>query len=289
MLSSMTGFGRAVHETASGRLIVEIQSVNRKFLEVFVALPKEFSRFEHEVRKWVTEVVSRGQVNVRVFYVPGPSAVQKLLPDPESLSALKKAWEKIAKSAGFNPKSIDLAFILQHSPLQPKVDQASDTDLKILRACVDEALQALVKMKRKEGKALKEDLLKRIGLMEKSLSEIETLSKSAVKKMRDKLSERIKEVMQQDADERILKEVALFAEKVDISEEITRLKSHFAQSLETLRGAEPVGRKMEFLIQEMGREINTIGSKTPESKVSYLVVEMKSELEKMREQIQNIE
>jgi len=290
MLSSMTGFGRAISDAPFGRITVEIQSVNRKYLEVFVSMPKEFGRFEPEVRKWVGEAISRGQVSVRIFLNPNAGALEALLPDAEILKSLKKSWEKIAKEIGTDSKEISLAFLMQYLPAQQKQDLAREEDLPVLQACVNEALQSLVKMKKVEGSALAEDLSTRLEALARMLDEIEKHTPDATKKMRHKLLEKIEEVFKsgQEAEERLVREVALFAERVDVSEEITRFRSHLVQFKEVLKGA-IVGRKMDFLIQELGREVNTIGSKSMEAKISHLVVDMKSELEKMREQVQNIE
>lgn len=290
MLSSMTGFGRAILDAPFGRLTVEIQSVNRKYLEVFVSLPKEFSRFEHEVRKWVGDAVSRGGVSVRIFLIPTLNAVEGLLPNVEVLKGLKKAWEKIAREIGSDPQLIDLPFIMQHFPSQPRQDVASDDDLEGLNKCVSEALKAFIAMKQTEGKALSLDLAGRINELERMLDEVEKHAPDATKKMRQKLFEKMEELLKSgpEVEERLLREVALFAERVDVTEEITRFRSHTAQFKSLLKGG-IVGRKMDFLIQEMGREVNTVGSKSMEAKIAHLVVEMKSELEKIREQVQNLE
>jgi uncharacterized protein (TIGR00255 family) len=284
----MTGFGRAVLDAPFGRLTVEIQSVNRKFLEVFVSIPKEFSQFEHEVRKWVTEAVSRGGVSVRIYLTPTLSALEDLLPNAEMLKGLKKSWDKIAKKAGLDPESIDLPFLMQYLPSSPK--EASDRDLKDLKTCVQKALSTLVSMKKTEGKTLARDFAKYLEEIEEMLKEVEKHSPEATKKMRARLFEKMEEALKigPELEERLLREVALFAEKVDITEEITRLKSHI-QQFKALLKQETVGRKMDFLIQEMGREVNTIGSKSMESRIAHTVVSMKSALEKLREQVQNIE
>lgn len=287
MLTSMTGFGRSILDAPYGRLVIELQSVNRKYLEVFVSLPKELSRFEPEVRKWVAETISRGQVSVRIFLIPNVGAVHNLLPDPSLLKELKKGWEKIAREVGTDPAEISLSFLTQYLPARQEVKEEDSAPLK---KGMDEALEGLLKMKKSEGKALAQDLSLRLKLLEKGIAHVEEFSPDATRKMREKLIEKMNEVLKMgpDVEERLLREVALFAERVDVTEEITRFKSHIEQFREMLKGG-AVGRKMDFLIQEMGREVNTIGSKSMESKISHLVVEMKSELEKMREQIQNIE
>ena len=292
MLISMTGFGRSVSDTPFGRLITEIQSVNRKYLEMFISMPKEFGRFEQAVRKWVGEKVARGQISIRIHLIPSEKAAADLLPDVKMLRGLQKGWKKIAKELGCNPKQIDLPFLMLHSPMQQKVQFAQDEDLQEIEKAFKEALEALLKMKRSEGNALASDIVERVALLEKHLKAIEKAAPQGTKRMQEKLVEKLKEAKFEGSalDERLMREVLLFAEKVDITEEITRLLSHFRQFRETVRQPkEAVGRKLDFLVQEIGREINTIGSKSLDADISHLVVEMKSGLEKIREQIQNIE
>jgi uncharacterized protein (TIGR00255 family) len=290
MLTSMTGFGRAISESKIGKLTAEIQSVNRKYLEVFVSLPKEFSRFEPEIRKWVGEFISRGQVSVRIFLNPNQEMLIGSIPDIKILKDLKKKWEKIAKELKMDSSGIDLPFLMQYLPVQSRQDMVDEGQLSVLKECVIKALENLVKMKRSEGKTLAKDLSSRLSILEKLITSVQKHAPDATKKMRQRLMEKMEELLKPAADleERLLREVAVFAEKVDITEEIIRFRSHISQFKEVLK-EKSSGRKMDFLIQEMGREINTIGSKSLESSISHLVVEMKSELEKIREQIQNLE
>ena len=234
--------------------------------------------------------MSRGGVSVRVFVIPSAAAVEGLLPDVEVLKGLKRGWEKIARELGADSKQIDLPFIMQYLPIQPKLDFASDEDLTALHKCVSEALKAFIEMKQTEGKALAKDLSNRLQELERMLASIEAIAPDATARMRQKLSEKMGEILSlgPELEERLLREVALFAERVDTAEEITRFRSHVVQ-FKTILKEGLVGRKMDFLIQEMGREVNTIGSKSIDAKISHLVVEMKSELEKIREQVQNIE
>ena len=294
MLVSMTGFGRSVCEAPFGRLVAEIQSVNRKYLEIFISLPKEFNRFDPEIRKWVSESISRGQVSVRLFLTPSEEVLNQLMPDPALLKRLKKAWVKLARVCKTSEKEISLSFLLQHLPplSQGELEGQEEEQLAALKECIQEALQGVVAMKRREGQSLAIDIGQRLIELERMLRSIEKLAPDSVAKQRQKLQERIREVLEPGAelDERILREVAFFAEKVDIAEEITRFHSHIGQFREILQSKNgPVGRKLDFLVQEIGREINTIGSKSADAAISRLIVEGKSELEKVREQIQNIE
>jgi uncharacterized protein (TIGR00255 family) len=291
MPKSMTGFGREAIDAPSGRFIVEIQSVNRKHFEAAIHLPKELSYFEHEIRKWVAEKVLRGSVSVRIQWIPSKKTMENLLPDLEVLKTAKNEWKRLSKQLGFDPKKIDLRFLLASMPPMQKTESLEEKDLESLKLCVFKALEAMSLMKDREGKALVKDLKDRLKTIQNHISSVRDLSSDATEKMRHKLLEKMVSLLPKDGslDERILREVAIFAEKVDTSEELTRMESHFAQFEECLLAKSSVGRKMDFIIQEMTREINTIGSKSCEAKISYLVVELKSEIEKMREQIQNIE
>ena len=291
MLTSMTGFGRATIETSFGKLVAEIQSVNRRYLEIFVSLPKEFGRFEHDIRTWVGEQLARGQVSVRLHLLSGPEAATELLPDLAMLQKLKLGWEKIARALGYDPQTIDLPFLMLYSPIQQKINLAEDKDLAAIEACIKEALQNLSEMRLKEGRALAADVKKRLASMKKNLEAIKEMAPEATERMRKNLAEKMKDLKASpELDERLLRETLLFADRVDISEEITRLGSHFSQFQGMLSSKEKtLGRKMDFLIQEMTREINTIGAKSLDANISHLVVELKSELEKIREQIQNLE
>lgn len=275
-------------------MTVEIQSVNRKHLEMFVSLPKDLSLYEMELRKWVSEAISRGQVSVRVFLAAGVDALSGTLPDPVLLKQLKKVWMQLARECGCDELSIDLPFLLQCLATMPQNNalEWNETQLQVLKESVLQALEAALTMKRLEGQALLQDIASRLDRIEGFGKEIEERSPDAVERQRTKLSERMREVLQPgaDLDERLLREIALFAERVDIAEEITRLKSHLEQFRSNLGSKEvSVGRKLEFIVQEIGREINTIGSKSADATISRLVVESKSELEKIREQIQNVE
>lgn len=294
MLISMTGFGRSVREASFGRLVLELQSVNRKHLEMFISLPKELGRFELKIRKWIGEAITRGQVSVRCTLKPSEETLAALLPDAGALKSYKDSWIKIARSVGYDEREISLSFLLERFPTALDADSSvrDEVYLDALKGCVDEALSELIAMKKSEGKALERDLLARLQGLVVLLGEIEVKAPDASMKLREKLKERLSEVLQAGAelDERLLREVAFFAERVDVAEEITRLHSHIAQFQEIVRSKEAqVGRKLEFLLQEFGREINTIGSKSSDPALSKLVVEFKSELEKMREQIQNVE
>jgi uncharacterized protein (TIGR00255 family) len=291
-MKSMTGFGRSEREAPFGKLVIEIQSVNRKYFELNIALPKEFSRFENDLRKKISEHVQRGLVSVRVYVFPTETSLENLLPDVHLLKSLQEGWEKIAEQLGYGKKAVDLPFLVANYGALSHVKSVKTDDVAPIQDCLGAALKSLDSMRGAEGTILAEDIRSRLKAMEQKMTEIEEMSPDAVTKMRQKLKERMEEIFSQpeQIDERLLREVALYAERVDIAEEITRFRSHLVQYRDLLQGkAGPVGRKMDFLTQEMGREINTIGSKSMDYRISHLVVDVKAELEKVREQIQNIE
>ena len=291
MLYSMTGFGRSEILINLGRVIVEIQSVNRKHFEMQVMIPKEFFKFEHDLRACVSEKVHRGQFVLRMQLVPTSESIAASLPDVEMLRGLQKSWVRIAQELGMDPKQIDLKFLQEYMPAVVRSDCLAEHDLYLLKTAVLQAVDHLLNMREKEGKALAEDVSQRLSLIEQKVKEIESHSFDLSDRLRMKLQEKMKSLWPSDAliDDRIFKEIALYAEKADIAEELTRLKSHFSQFVDCICGKGPQGRKMDFVLQEISREVNTIGSKSSESKISYLVVEIKTEIEKIREQIQNIE
>ena len=288
----MTGFGRAERAAPFGKIIAEIQSVNRKYLEIYIALPKEFGRFENDLRKIIGEKVQRGLVSVRIHLLPDASSIENLLPDLSFLKNLKAGWIDLATKLGYPKETIDFSFLVQNASEIPQAKLVQNEDFEPILGCLEDALSALDQMKRKEGLALAKDIIERLKKMSLAITAIEKKSPEAVAKTRLKLKERLEELLQPgiELDERLLREVALYAERVDITEEITRLRSHLAQYEEFLKAKDGVsGRKMDFLVQEMGREINTIGSKSMDASIAHQVVDVKAELEKIREQIQNIE
>lgn len=284
MLISMTGFGRATREVSNGQLIAEIQSVNRKYPEIFISIPKEFARFEQDVRSWVQNKIARGQVSVRIFFLNNNHVS---IPDSSSLKKQKIAWEKVAKSLGYSPKAIDLEFLMKYSTFHKEVQFAEEKDFASIKSCLMEALKNLCFMKEKEGKAMTADIRKRLLLLKKFLKSIESLAPASARNLKETIVQKLSTIIDSEA---LAREAILFADRMDISEEIARLKSHFVQFQSMLQEKKgPVGRKMDFMVQEMGREINTIGAKSADAKIAHHVVAMKSELEKIREQIQNIE
>lgn len=288
MTRSMTAYSRATSDEVEGLIwVVEIHAVNRKMLDIHMHVSRELLFLEIDLRKMVAKEVQRGQVTVKIQYKKSRNT-QAALP---LLKKLKTHWEKMAKSLGFSKSEIDLTFLLEQ---MDRVSLEEELGTKI-RATLEKTLQGaltiFIKMKETEGKALALDVTKRLKTLSTTVGAIEKQSAKAPEKYRKKLILRLKELLEDAArDERVLREVALFAEKADITEEITRLKSHVAQTNALFKSKEKsIGRTLDFLTQEMLREINTIASKSPDLAITQKAVECKAELEKIREQVQNIE
>jgi len=295
MLKSMTAFGRASIATPIGRFVAEIQSVNRKFLEINIFLPKEFRRFELDIKKWVGAVVFRGQVTINLSAYFDAIAPISVTPNMPLIRQLVQAWKQIAKELGQKEETAnDLSLLAKEEGILIYAENLQDEEQyrDALKEVIHKALESFITMREVEGKALEKDIISRIDLLAGTLEVIKSKSGEATKKYRQKLMERLEEILpgRIENEERILREIALFAEKVDITEEITRFVSHIHQFRQQfVKTGESIGKTLEFLIQEMGREVNTLGSKSMEITISHCVVDMKSELDKIREQIQNIE
>ncbi len=289
MLRSMTGFGRSSVALKRGSFVLELQSVNRKYLESVIFLPKEISSFEIELKKSISKKISRGQITLRISFFPSQEGIEEFLPNIEYLESLKKGWEKIARKLKIE-SNIDLNFLVGQLKYTKEENPNIEFEKESLLKSLDKALLELIAMKDREGKALYQDIKKRLKLIESMLLKIEKMGKAAFKKYEMKLREKLLEFLkEQMPEERIIRETAIYAEKVDIAEEITRLKSHIKQFNFLMEKEEIVGRKLDFLLQEMMREANTIASKSCDKDVSQEIVDIKSELEKIREQVQNIE
>lgn len=294
MPKSMTGYGCAVHKAAEGRYIVEISSVNRKHLEIHTHLPRELSAFDTDVRKWIGESIRRGHVTVRVSVSFDQEPPFFLLPNIPYLRQMKEAWDLFCREAECEGEPFPLTqFLRDESALLKERNFEFDTEHRqSLATAVKAALEKIQTMRSIEGQALRDDLLQRIEVIIPLVDFIAQNAQLATKKYKDLLLERLKNLIDTplEQDERVLKEIALYAEKIDICEEVTRLNSHLKQFVDQLKyPSDTIGKTLEFILQEMHREINTIGSKSGDYEISKKVVAVKTELERIREQIQNLE
>lgn len=295
MFRSMTAYGRATIQTALGRFTAEIRSLNRKFLEISTLLPNEFSRFEPEIKTKIASCISRGQVSLSISVNYETVVPIKISPNLPLARQLKHAWDEIAEALKVKEEAGFHLGLLKEQPdlfYCDTVWEKEESYKETLFQVIDQAVEQMMEMKNSEGRHLAEDIDKRIKFLQKNLDDIALFSQDAPQKYRQKLLERFEDLLpgRVENEERILREIVLYADKVDISEEITRFRSHLDRFQAILASNETsVGKKIEFMIQELGREINTMGSKAADLRISYLVVDCKTELEKIREQIQNVE
>lgn len=293
MLKSMTAYGRAVCQSPKGRFVVEMSSVNRKFLEVKVSLPSELLRFETEVKKWVGQRVKRGLVIVRVGVQYDQDTPTVLKPNVALAKEARAAWDKIADSVGLPTDSFKLSLIKDIPGLLEQAEEFDDDDSyrAALKEAVEQSLDGLLQMKTREGEELKGEFLAQLERVQASVDGVRSQSGQAVDKMREKLKQRLDELLESSVEneERLLREIAVYAERLDISEEIARLDSHLKQFASEMTDGEPSGKRLDFLTQEMTREVNTIGAKASDLSISQAVVDMKTEIERIREQLQNVE
>jgi uncharacterized protein (TIGR00255 family) len=290
-MRSMTGYGRGEHVQGGLKFSVELNSVNRKQSDISIKLPAELEELEPRIRDEINAQVSRGRINVVVAFHRGEAAEHVEL-DTALAKAYLRAIQKLQKELKLNG-TLTLDAILRAPGVLKLAESALDADAVWpgVESALRKALNRLVKMREKEGDHLAADLTARLELLATGVAAIRQSAPETVQRYRDQLHARIKDAglsVPLD-DERLAKEVVFFADRCDITEELTRLDSHLQQFNASLKSAEPVGRTLDFLAQEMNREINTIGSKANAAEISQQVVRMKAELEKIREQVQNIE
>jgi uncharacterized protein (TIGR00255 family) len=293
-MKSMTGYGRGEGSENGLKITIEVSSVNRKQAEINVYLPRELESLELQVRDEVNHRVARGRLTVKVALHAGDNFYGGKVQLNVSLAkAYAKEIAKLGRELNLSdPVSLDI--LLRAPGVLRTEEEISDAESvwPVVQKSLRRALEAMVKMREREGAHLTADLQGRVKTMRKSLEQIRRQAPGMVKRYQEQLQQRIKNAgleLPAAEDERLLKEVIYFADRSDISEEITRLGSHFQQFADCLKSKEPVGRMLDFLAQEINREINTIGSKASDNQISREVVRLKAELEKVREQVQNVE
>ena len=292
MIKSMTGYGKGESAYAGGRIVVELRSVNHRYGEISVKLPRSLMPFENEIKKRVAERLNRGKIDVFIqMECAGALGVPTAnLPLARSYY---RAFSAIREALGLSDE-VGLALVASQRDVITVAAEAEAAPEEIpgeLLAALDEALSRVDEMRLFEGASLAVDFEKRRALLHEQIGRVSARAPSVVAEYAAKLKERILVLCAESGlpEERIALEVALLADKCDITEELVRLESHLRQFDETLERSEPVGRKLDFLLQEINREVNTIGSKANDAEIAACVVELKGELEKIREQVQNIE
>jgi uncharacterized protein (TIGR00255 family) len=292
-MKSMTGYGRGEASRNGAKLTVEISTVNRKQAELSLYLPRELDALESRARDEINSRISRGRIVARVGLSATDGDSSKVKLDAALAKRYAREYRKLAKELKLRD-DLGIDTILRAPGVLKQADEGLDVEglWSALRKAVRDALGDLLAMRAREGAHLKKDLQQRIRTMQKAVKKISKQAPSTVKRHRELLHERLAAAgleLGKGDDERLLKEVAMFADRIDITEELTRLESHFGQFTDCAKAKGPVGRTLDFLSQEMNREINTIGSKANDAAISRLVVTLKSELEKFREQVQNVE
>ncbi len=292
MIKSMTGFGRSEKVTEANKIVVEMKAVNHRYCDLSIKIPKKLNYFEAAIRGVLKEYVERGKVDVYITYE-----------DYADASFFVAYNEKIAREYMENLEKISEEFGIEHTINAYQLSKYPDVftlesqpvnEEEIWESLVDvlrEACERFVKTREEEGERLFTDLMQKLEDMQKTVSFIEERSPQIVAEYRTKLEERVKEFLENSAIEesRIMAEVALYADKVCVDEEIVRLKSHITSMMDNLREGGSIGRKLDFIAQEMNREANTILSKINNLEISNRAIDLKTEIEKIREQIQNIE
>jgi uncharacterized protein (TIGR00255 family) len=290
-MHSMTGYGRGQLSENGIQVLAEVQSVNKRQTEILTNIPAALAWLESDIRARIDRSLSRGRIIVTISVTGPQSNVQPALDHHLANLYLRqfKELQKELKLAG----EITIETILRAPGVVCSTEKVSiDASAKsVVEAALDAALQQLLKMRAKEGANLHKDLARRIKSILRGIARIRKRRPEVVKRYREVLLERIKRVGLEIgvADDRLAKEVALFAERSDFSEELTRLESHLDQFTETANKQEAIGRTLEFITQEIGRELNTLGAKANDAEISQIVVHAKAELEKIREQVQNVE
>lgn len=292
MVLSMTGFGRGKAEDNGREVNIELKTINNRYLDINLRLPRSFTFLEDETRKNIQQVISRGRVEVYIGYKnKGQDQVSVTLNEAIA-DAYLEAFQALSKKFRIenNPDMATIAGVNDIFTVTEKEDDENALR-ELLSSALNQALDVLTQMRQKEGTFLMEDVLERSKLINTMVDLIEERSPIVVEDYRKKLEQRLKELLKStDLDEtRFNTEVAFFADRSNITEEIIRLRSHLAQLTQTLKAGGSIGRKLDFIVQELNREANTIGSKSGDITITNQVVEMKSEIEKIREQIQNLE
>ncbi len=291
MIKSMTGYGRGQNETGELTFSVEIKAVNHRYADIGIKSPRFLTPFETEIKKRVQKVLRRGKIDLYITQNHTEALTNRPVVDDLVAKAYVEAFQALKQISGL-PGEISLEFLAgQKDVMVMKDAEFSRDDLEgCLYRAIDAALAAIQEMRKKEGEATATDIVARLDVLARTLLEIESLADRVPLEWQKKLHERLSRLQENDGDpQRIAQEIAIFADRCDISEEVTRFNSHLSQFRDLLRSDEPVGRQLDFLVQELNREANTMGSKSNDATLTRHVVTLKAELEKIREQVQNIE
>lgn len=292
MIKSMTGFGAGDAETADFKVHIEVKAVNQRFLETNYHMPYSMNMFENQLTKKIKKYASRGKLDINIRFQDLRDKAVTVKVDKGLVAAYGQALQEISSQLELSAP-VTAAQIASYPDVLKLNEENADLEAAqpVLMQAMEQALESFVAMREAEGQNIQRDLLARIATLENFVGELEKLAPEIVAAYRQRLENLLREYLaKEDIEEsRIIQEVALFTDKVNYTEETVRLRSHFNQFRQIITAGEPVGRKLDFLIQEMNREINTVASKANSAGAAQFVVDVKSEIEKIREQIQNIE
>ena len=292
MIKSMTGFGRGKYENDGREYSVEIKSVNNRYTDISIKIPRNISFLEEKVRKTISNYISRGKVDIFINFENNSDKGKKIRINKEIAKQYIEALRNLQSETDIidNINVIDIAKMPE--VLNVKVeDDEEDLLWQEVQECLNNAITGLLMMRENEGAKIKEDLERRIKSVSEKIDKVKEISTTIVEEYIEKLEKRINELLKTSVvdETRLAQEVVIYSDKCSIEEELTRLNSHVTQFLNLLNESNPVGKKLDFLIQEMNREVNTIGSKANNLEITNLVVDVKTEIENIREQVQNIE
>ncbi|MBI3300845.1 MAG: YicC family protein [Deltaproteobacteria bacterium] len=291
-MRSMTGYGSGTAAFPGGRVSVELRAVNHRFLEIKMPLPREFLAWEHEFRELIEAQVKRGRLEMMLTCTGRPPRAYAVRLNVELARAYREAVTRLQRDLRVKGE-LDLPFLAAHPELFQVTEkpQAVDAEVQAAKEALHHALAALERQRTREGKFLQRELRARVAALDKVRRAVKDRSGIVQEAVRKRLTERVTSLLQgiEIDQSRLLQEVATLVQKSDITEELVRLHSHIEALAGLLRAHEPVGKRIDFLLQEVQREVNTIGAKADDVTIRHLVVQAKEEVEKLREQVQNIE
>lgn len=285
MVQSMTGYGKAIANCTSKKVTVEIRSLNSKTLDLSTRLPYLYRERELEIRKMISERLQRGKIDFSIMSESNDDNKSQKL-NPEVIRAYMNEFKEIVPDA----PEVDLLSITMRLPdvVDYTSEEISDEEWNRAQHCIEKAIDNLVEFRKSEGGVLEKDFIKRIGLIKDLLAKVEPFEKERINTLKDRFIKNLEDLKPDYDKNRFEQELIYYIEKLDITEEKVRLKNHCKYFLETLKTENSEGKKLNFICQEIGREINTLGSKSNHSEMQKIVVQMKDELEKVKEQVQNI-
>ena len=292
MLRSMTGYGRATYEIDAREYVVEIKSVNNRYSDISIKMPRSISFLEDKIKKLISNAITRGKIEVFVSFTNNSDIGRNIEINREIAKRYIEEMRKLASEQNINSNIEVIDVMKMPDVLNTKIDETAEEVIKEeLIICTNEAIKNFISMREVEGEKIKEDLEKRINVISEKINKINSISTGLVEEYIVKLEKRVNELLKPNVvdETRLAQEIVIYSDKCSVEEEITRMKSHISQFLSLIDKDNSNGKRIDFLIQEMNRETNTIGSKANNLEITNYVVDIKTEVENIREQIQNIE